>query len=130
MPTFADLQPQGEVTMDEVFEHCFVVQVHEDKDLAFVYDAFGERMLATIEAPRRHVCLPNVPYSPAAGFETVGPHRLWTSLQVPRCLAAWLNRCRDCGAVAKWASDEFIAWWLDGVRRIRPEDVGQLLGED
>jgi hypothetical protein len=123
------LQPQAVPTMAEIFAKCFVVQMHERKDLAFVYDEWGESLLATLERPGRHRCLPNLPYSPAAGFETVGPHRLWTSLQVPRALAAWLNRCRDTGAVLTIAGEDFTAWWQDGVRRLRPDDVGQVLGE-
>lgn len=114
------------ITLGEVLEACWVVQIAEQNDLAFVFDTWGNVLLATLEDRRRS--LPPVPLSPAAGWESAGDQRLYTTLQVPRSLAAWLNACRRHGVVLQQASPALDAWWMDGVLGMRPEDVSVLVG--
>jgi hypothetical protein len=114
------------ITMAEVLESAYVVQVHELRDLAFVYDTWGNRILAAVQM--RRGSLPRIPYSPAAGWEAAGDHRLWTTMQVDRALAWWLNQCRDLGAELSCASHALEAWWMDGVQQLTAQDVGVLVG--
>jgi len=119
-------QAAPSVTMSELIEGSYTVQVHERQDLAFVYDTHGQRILAALQA--RSGWLPPLPTSPAAGWEAVGEHRLWTALVVPRDVAAWLNACRDCGVELVIASDLMRGWWADGWWRIRGEQLDEVLG--
>jgi hypothetical protein len=113
--------------MAELIEGSYTVQVHERQDLAFVCDTHGRRILAAMEA--RSGLLPRLPPSPAAGWEAVGDHRMWTALIVPRDVAAWLNACRDCGVDLVIAADLLRAWWADGWWRIRGEQLEEVLGD-
>jgi hypothetical protein len=114
------------VTMAECLLASHVLQVAAENDLAFVFDTWGNRLLAVLECPGGS--LPPVPASPASGWESSGDHRVHTSLQIPRSLAAWLNHCRDAGVRLTEGSAQLRRWYQDGVLRLREDQVEDWVG--
>ena len=111
-------------TMAELLDVCWTVHVHADGDLAFIYDATGDAMVAVVESVDCRQ-LPALACSPAECWLRSGDHLLRESLHGARSLAAWLNSCRDDGArlsFVKQASD-FRRWWLDGCNRLTCDQV-------
>lgn len=110
-------------TIEELLDVSWCVQMHAAEDLAFIFDATGDVMVAIVEinSGRR---LPFLTGSPAERFVRSGDHLILESFHGPRSLGCWLNRCRDYGAVLAWTkSQELRCWWLDGCNRL---DVHQV----
>lgn len=119
-------------TIAELLESCYVVHVHDRRDLAFVLDATGDEILAAVETARRGRRLPLLPYSPAQGWRVNAAEndadRFWESCQIARRLADWLTRCRDSGVDLTIGPLDLQRWWDDGTSRLTAVDVLRWLG--
>lgn len=105
-------------TIEELLDVCWCVQIHADGDLAFIFDATGDVMVAILEC-NTGLVLPALAGGPADSWLQSGDHLIRESYHGPRTLSLWLHRCRDRGVTLAWAkSAELRQWWADGVNRL------------
>lgn len=122
-------------TMQESVAVAWMVQVHAAGDLAFVFDATGDVMLAILESVtgRPLPPVPNgIPRPGAADSESwlqVGDHLVAETLHGAEQLAMWLNWARDTEARLTWwkPCEQLRDWWMDGVHKLRAEHVSAWL---
>lgn len=116
-------------TIEELLDVCWTVQMHADRDLAFIFDATGDVMVAIVESVSGQQ-LPPLVSSPAECWLRAGQHMICESMHSPRSLACWLNACRDGDARLAWVKQgrEMRKWWGHGTSRLTNEQVLEWLG--
>ena len=113
-------------TIKELLDVSWCIQMHADGDLAFVFDATGDIMLAIIESTGQQ--LPPLGRSPAEVWVRSGDHLLLESFQSRQSMAVWLTRCRDRASQLAFAKSPVLRhWWADGCNRLTGDQVASWL---